>query len=103
MSIPVLGRDEGSKNPLVVLANVMERQTQVLAQIAENTAKEGRHIYAYEEVQPGMWMGYCLACSEAAKRFVHPCLDAQKAPTSAPPASFEYTASTTPSSPLNGD
>lgn len=99
----LLGKDPSTSNPLLVLATAIEHQTNAIIQIANNTTPEGRHIYAYEEVEPNLWVGYCLACSEAQKRFVHPCLDPQNAPPHAPPGTFQYGGDTPPVNPLSGD
>jgi hypothetical protein len=84
----ILGQDPQSNNPLLILAQAVERQTAVLAQIAENTKKEDRHTYAVDEVGEGSFMSYCLACSETAQRFIYPCEDPHKAPPGAPPSTF---------------
>jgi hypothetical protein len=64
---------ESQANPLLVLAAALDKTNQHLANISANTKKEGRHIYAMAETNSGGWGTYCLACSDAAEEYIHPC------------------------------
>ena len=79
MTIPIVGRPEGTNNPLVVLNEHLGAITQQLARIGGPTPP---HTYGLEIAEdPGghgkMWGAYCIACSEAAEHYVYPC---QRAP-----------------------
>ena len=84
----LLGQNPQTSNPLLILANAIEQQTEVFKEIAKNTAPEGRHIYALYEAGPGSFLTYCLACSEAEQHFIFPCTHPTKAPTQQPPGTF---------------
>ena len=67
-------------NPLLVLAKALDKTNSRLADIAikldqlvDNTKKEGRHTYAIDKRDDGVWGTYCLACSEAAEEYIYPC------------------------------
>lgn len=84
----VLGKGPESANPLVMLAEVMERQNGILSQIATNTAPEARHIYALHPVGKDTFLTYCLACSEPVNSPIYPCEDPAQAPPQGPPGTF---------------
>ena len=64
----------GEPNPLLVLAAALDKANLYLHQISLNTKKEQRHIYALGELGNGEWGSYCLACSDSAQEYVHPCV-----------------------------
>jgi len=71
--IQVPGQNRSEPNPLLVLATALDKTNLYLHQISINTAKEARHIYALGELGNGEWGSYCLACSDAAQEYIHPC------------------------------
>ena len=80
MSIHLPGQGRSEPNPLLVLAAALDKTNQHLAAIARSTdsiathtRKETKHIYALAPRPDGDWGSYCLACSEAAEMYVHPC------------------------------
>lgn len=70
-TIPVLGRDEKSNNPLLILAEAVTQQTDVLKGIAK--AMPNKHVYQLHPAGPNQWMVYCHACSEDLERYIWPC------------------------------
>ncbi|MFL5865240.1 MAG: hypothetical protein ACJ780_31485 [Solirubrobacteraceae bacterium] len=89
MTIPVLGRPEGTNNPLVVLNEHLGNITAALRRLS---GPDLPHDYAVGVAEdPGghgkMWGAYCLACSDEVRSFVYPC---QRAPEEAvkPPQFF---------------
>lgn len=81
MSTPILGRPEGTNNPLVVLNQHLSQITEVLAQIATNTRPDATailpHVYVVarndDPQQGAMWGSFCLACTDSAGNYVFPC------------------------------
>lgn len=71
MTIPVLGRDEKSNNPLLILSDAVAHQTSVLEKIAK--AMPAKHVYQLHSAGPEQWLVYCNGCSEAEERYVWPC------------------------------
>lgn len=95
MSIPVIGKSDQPNNPLLLLANVMERVIEPLREIAANTRPDASavlpHRYAVTVVQDPsqgkVWGSFCLACTSEADEFIYPCKIEPDEPIK-PPAFF---------------
>ena len=93
-----LGQTPEPTNPLLMLTKALVEQNEILALIAANTAKEERHLYAVQDVGgDGSFMSSSLACSEDQQRSIFPCAAGDRAPLTAPPATFQVTQAPRPS------
>jgi hypothetical protein len=86
-------RDGG--NPLVLLSTALEGQSQVIRDglnaILQLMSKGQEHIYGLQPVEhenASGWMTYCLACSNAQQRYVHPCAVVDAGSLQVPPPMF---------------
>jgi hypothetical protein len=81
VSIPVLSREGGTNNPLVVLNNHLEQITAQLSVIARHTAPDATailpHIYAlvqaHDDTHGAVWGSVCVACTDSTGSFIYPC------------------------------
>lgn len=84
-TIPNLGASREPGNPLTLLAEKMDALTEV---IREGMTRHGQHTYGILNVNPGQWLVYCLGCSAAQERYVHPCVFHQHGKGEIPPSGF---------------
>lgn len=78
---PILGQRPESGNPLIYLANAMEKLEGPLKEIAHNTRPDATailpHRYAVTVAQiqdiGKVWGSFCLACSDSAAEYIYPC------------------------------
>lgn len=77
-------------NPLIILAEAIERQTNVLGAIAANTAPQHAHQYGLAPAGDGtLWGTFCMACSEKDQHYVWPChLEVETGPNPNRPPHF---------------
>lgn len=81
MGIPDLSQNKNQPSGWDILITALQAQHDTslaiargIQQIAANTAKVEQHLYTLQiSEEPGVWIVYCLACSEVEQRFVHPC------------------------------
>jgi len=77
--LDIPGRPRDSNNPLVMITEAMNKQTEVITQglsLIVRRMGDERHVYALEPIENEHGKGflsYCLSCSNTQQRFVHPC------------------------------
>lgn len=96
LHVPGRPNQQSAGNPLTVLTAALQAQTNMIGQGLElivaalrESKSTGEHVYALKPIESDQgkgFMSFCIACSDAAQQYIHPCREFPAMPT--PPSTF---------------